>query len=173
MGRRSGSHRFMPHYLVFPGGAVDPDDAAAPAATPLMPETRALLERVATPALAHALAVAGARELWEETGLSLGDPPALDRLSYLCRAITPPARPTRFNARFLVAHADHVSGTLAGSGELETLRWYPVAEALGLDLALPTAGALRHFLDWLALPPAARAEARQVPVLRNQRWELE
>ena len=32
MGLRGAGHRFMPNRLVFPGGAVDPGDADAPAA---------------------------------------------------------------------------------------------------------------------------------------------
>ena len=48
-------------------------------------------------------------------------------------------------------------GDLGGSGELEDLQFYAVAE-LG---ALPVAGITRHvlveFTDWLALSPQARA----------------
>ncbi len=111
MGMRGARHRFMPNRLVFPGGAVDAADLRRACATPLLPHTRARLEKAANPALAHGLAVAAARELQEETGLTLGDPPALDALEYLCRLITPPGSPIRFNARFLLVDAAHARGT--------------------------------------------------------------
>ena len=156
MGQRHAGHRFMPNRLVFPGGAVDPEDHAAPAATELRPAVRARLEAAAEPALARALAIAAARELEEETGLSLGTPPPLDLLDMLCRAITPPPQTLRFDARFFVAPAEAARGTLAGSGELEGLRFYPAEEALALDLMVVTRTVLHRLLAWRAMPPAAR-----------------
>lgn len=158
MGLRAAGHRFMPNRLVFPGGRVDLADRTAPAATELRPETRAALERRAPPRLARAIAMAAARELEEETGLQLGGPePALDRLDYLCRAVTPTIHPMRFNARFLVAPAEAATGTLRGSGELENLAWMSVEATLALPVAPITACVLRDFQKWLALPPNARA----------------
>ena len=156
MGQRHAGHRFMPNRLVFPGGAVDAEDHAAAAATGLRPAVRARLEIAADPSLAHALGIAAARELEEETGLTLGRPPPLDVLDLLCHAITPPSQPVRFDARFFVVAADAACGTLAGSGELEGLRFYPVAEALALDLALVTREVLRRLLVWRALSAAER-----------------
>jgi 8-oxo-dGTP pyrophosphatase MutT (NUDIX family) len=173
MGMRGAKHRFMPNRLVFPGGAVDPQDAKAPVATPLDPQTRRHLERSANPRLAQALAHAAARELEEETGLSLGTPPALDGLHYLCRAVTPPASPMRFNARFLVVDAARVAGTLAGSGELENLREYDVEEALALDLAWVTRNVLLHLKAWLALSEDERARRERTPVCRSRNWTVE
>ena len=49
MGRRHKTLRFMPDVMVFPGGRVDPGDAAAPAASELRPEVLAALSRVGTP----------------------------------------------------------------------------------------------------------------------------
>ena len=151
MGLRGARHRFMPNRLVFPGGGVDPEDFAAPHATPLRPGVRAHLAAHGGDDLAGALAAAAARELEEETGLTLGHPPRLDALDYLCRAVTPAANPVRFDARFLVVDETEVSGTLAGSGELEGLRFYPAAEALALDLVVATRGVLGKLLEWLAL----------------------
>ena len=138
MGMRGAKHRFMPNRLVFPGGRVDPADLTAPFATPLPAATELALRKNTNARLAHGLAAAAARELLEETGLSLGTPPRFDGLHYLARAVTPPGSPIRFNARFLVVADKHVSGELGGDGELEGLRFYGLTEALGLALALPT-----------------------------------
>jgi len=172
MGVRGARHRFMPNRLVFPGGAVDRADLAAASSTPLAPGTRARLERSANPALAHGLGIAAARELEEETGLSLGAPPALDGIDYICRLVTPTDSPVRFNARFLVVEGDRVSGTLAGSGELEGLRFYGAEEALARDLAEPTRLVIERLLSWLAMGARDRAAEERVPVFRKDwRWE--
>ncbi len=173
MGMRGARHRFMPNRLVFPGGAVDPDDDAAPVAAELRPATVALLQRAASPALARALAVAAARELEEETGLTLGTPPDLSGLRYLCRAVTPAGNPVRFNARFLVVDAGHVRGTLAGSGELEGLRWYGLDEALALDLALVTREVMLQLVTWIALPDAERDRRQRTVVFDDRTWRAE
>ncbi len=72
-----------------------------------------------------------------------------------------------------MVEAEHVGGTLAGSGELEDLRWYGVEEALGLDLAFPTRGVLEQLKLWMAMDAAARRARAHVATLRNRGWELE
>ncbi len=182
MGVRSGAHRFMPNRLVFPGGRVDPADHRVAFAAP-PPSTLA----ASFGPLATALAAAAIRETFEETGLRLAAPaprgarlprggwahfaaggflPAADALAPLCRLITPSASPIRFDARFLLAPAERASGELSGNGELEFLRWIPLAEAATLDLALPQRVVLREVADWLAADAAARA-ARLAPLWRE------
>ena len=173
MGLRGAGHKFMPNKLVFPGGSVDPVDATAPAAAEPTPHVMALLGKGAKPRLARAIVMAAARELEEETGLSLGSPPALDGLNYLGRAVTPPVRPIRFNARFFVVPAAAVSGTLAGSGELEDLQWWELEAALALDLAVPTRAVIGLLQKWLAMSPAERAARAETPVMRNRNWTTE
>lgn len=173
MGLRGAKHRFMPGRLVFPGGAVDPEDAGVEAASELMPAAAAMLGRAASPCLVRALAVAAARELEEETGLSLGAPPELAGLRYLCRAVTPAGNPVRFNARFLVVDAAWVQGTLAGSGELEALRWHGLPEALALDLALVTREVLKQLAAWIALPEPERDARRRMVVFDDRTWREE
>ena len=174
MGMRGAKHRFMPNRLVFPGGRVDRADLTAPFATPLSPATQRALRKSANATLAHGLAAAAARELHEETGLSLGRPPRLDVLHYLARAVTPPGLPIRFHARFLVVEARHVSGELGGDGELEGLRFYGMTEALALPLALPTRLVLERLQQWLALPAAERDAETRTPVLQRDRgWRME
>lgn len=174
MGMRGAKHRFMPNRLVFPGGAVDRADLSAPSRTALSQQTERLLRKNANERLAHGLGIAAARELHEETGLSLGVPPRLDVLHVLARAVTPPPSPIRFNARFFAVDARHVSGELGGDGELESLRYYPMQEALALDLAMPTRRVLERLQLWLAMTDQERAERTHVPVmLRDRGWRME
>ena len=172
MGQRHAKHRFMPDVMVFPGGRVDPDDHRQPAISELQPVARAMLERRATPARGRALGIAAARELFEETGLVLGerrgDGVAADlaALHYVCRAVTPGGRPIRFNARFLAAPAEAVHGEIAGSGELERLGWFTPEQAHRHRVADITGKVLVEFLDWLEMTPSLR-EARALVVYRG------
>jgi hypothetical protein len=79
----------------------------------------------------------------------------------------------RFDARFLVVDAAAVTGTLAGSGELEGLRFYGLAEALDLDLAFVTREVIGKLLHWRGLSASERAVQRRVAVLYNRVWEWE
>jgi len=174
MGMRGAKHRFMPNRLVFPGGRVDRADLTAPFATPVPAATERALRKKTNASLAQALAAAAARELREETGLSLGDPPRLDGLHYLARAVTPPGLPIRFNVRFLVVEERHVTGELGGDGELDGLRFYRMTEALALDLALPTRRVLERLKLWLGLPEVLRNDQTMTPVLlRDRGWLME
>lgn len=173
MGLRGAGHRFMPNKLVFPGGAVDRADMTALAKTEMTPHVAAMVGKSGNPRLARALGIAAARELEEETGLTLGTPPELSTLDYLGRAITPPVSPIRFNARFFVVQADVVTGTLAGSGELEDLQWMGLDAALALDLARPTRAVIGLLQAWLAMTPAERNTRAKTPVMRNRKWVTE
>jgi 8-oxo-dGTP pyrophosphatase MutT (NUDIX family) len=162
MGRRHHNLRFMPGVLVFPGGRVDPDDHRAKPIHPLPAETRRMLEISATPARTTALAHCALRELHEEAGLILGEMdgttlrPNFAPLFYLTRAITPAGRPMRFHARFLIAEACHAKGEIRGSGELEEIRFFALAELHTQPVANITAMILAEFESWLATPPAER-----------------
>ncbi len=146
MGQRHHGHAFMPNKFVFPGGRVDRSDFRTPAAAELRPEVLTRLSLGASPARARALAIAAIRETQEEAGLTLGRPippdtrplPALDVLDYIARAITPPYRPKRFDARFFMADAHNLADadldSLVGSAELPILRWVTTFEARELDL---------------------------------------
>lgn len=140
LGRREPKHRFMPNVFVFPGGRLDRTDSNAPAAAELRPEVAASLQRHSQPRQARGLAVAAVRETFEETGLRFGDVengsirPALDRLDFIARAITPPQSPIRFHARFFVSRAEDASGPLRGNGELLDLHWAKLDDALKLPL---------------------------------------
>lgn len=172
MGLRHARHRFMPNVLVFPGGRVDLPDHRAKSVSELPGFTRACLQRNAAPSLARAIGIAAARELHEETGLVLGRMdghrllPDLGVVDYLCRAVTPPNRFMRFNARFLIAPAEAAHGAIQGSGELEELRYFSFEDAFRHKIASITAKVLGEFRDWLALSPAER-EARELICFRG------
>lgn len=163
MGMRHAKHKFMPSVLVFPGGRVDRADHGVKVLSELRPEALALLAHRAPPSLARALGVAAVRELYEETGLLMGELKGtrlladLSPLDYLCRAVTPTTRSMRFNARFLIAPASAVRGDIAGSGELEGLAWYPLSHAMKAKLANITERILVEFAEWHAMAPEARA----------------
>lgn len=162
MGQRGAKAVFMPNKFVFPGGAVDLDDAAIPLASPLTETCAARLAEDADATLASALAAAAIRELWEETGLILGqkgqwsDTPPPDwtsfaatghlphaaPLQFVFRALTPPGRPRRFDARFFLVDADDIASDLddfgAASDELSHLQWVPLSEARKFDMPFIT-----------------------------------
>ncbi|HRP09734.1 MAG TPA: NUDIX hydrolase [Terricaulis sp.] len=168
MGQRSKGHVFMPDKWVFPGGRVDPGDARLPAAHELTPETEALLRMGGQVRRApRAFALAAARETREEVGLTLGDEagPDLSKLVYVARAITPPYRPRRFDARFFMADAAEVlcdDCPVAGE-ELLHIRWFSLDEAQSLDLPSITRFVLKEVRARLA------GEAVKPPFLRFNR----
>ncbi|RGP37222.1 NUDIX hydrolase [Pseudotabrizicola alkalilacus] len=141
MGMRGAAAVFMPSKYVFPGGAVDPGDAASP-----LPMTGICAHRLRAfcgpeaPA-PGALAGAAVRELREETGLVIGPTPA-PALRFVFRAITPPGRTRRFDARFFLADAAHLTGApddfSKADQELSHLHWIGLREARALDLPFIT-----------------------------------
>ena len=168
MGRRAARHRFVPHHYVFPGGRLDAADFRSPVETELRPEVAKRLCAHCTPRLARALAVAAARETFEETGLALGPEalkPRLDKLEYVLRAITPSSSPIRFHARFFAVDASHLSGALTGNGELLDLAWRPLAQCLKLPIVDVTEFLLRR----LAAGTVLAQEAPRLFSFRNGR----
>lgn len=143
VGRRSQSARFMPGVYVFPGGQIDRPDRLAwsvESGVGSLP-----------PRLAHA-ARAAVRETWEEVGVLVGRPAqtppangpgempierafrehsviaAMDRLTYVGRAITPSHSFRRFNTRFFLGDGNAVFGEPAASDELEDAGWRPLEQ---------------------------------------------
>lgn len=162
MGQRGAKAAFMPNKFVFPGGAVDPQDAEIPLAEPLPQVCHDRLNDDAPAGMQTMLAAAAIRELWEETGLILGKPgawpgpvpadwqsfaatghvPAAGALQFVFRALTPPGRPRRFDARFFLVDAAAIQGDLDdfthASDELSHLQWIPLQEARNFDLPFIT-----------------------------------
>ncbi len=143
VGRRPLTARFMPGVYVFPGGAIDRPDRS-----PWGVETGA---DALPPRLASA-ARAAMRETWEEVGVLVGRPAegplsdapatapieaayrergltaAIDRLTYVGRAITPSHSARRFNTRFFVGEGSLAIGEPAASQELEDAGWRRVEQ---------------------------------------------
>ncbi|MFY0597700.1 MAG: NUDIX hydrolase [Cognatishimia sp.] len=191
MGQRGSKAAFMPNKFVFPGGAVDPEDHHVPLANApddvnqnrLLEDLR--LETAST--IGSALFAAAIRELWEETGLVLGTKaewpaqpgpdwadyaqtghlPHAKNLHFMFRAITPPGRPRRFDARFFIVDATDLTGDLddfsRASDELSHLQWVPLSQARSFDLPFITEVVLAELegqLDHVG-PPAS------VPFFKN------
>lgn len=142
MGQRGEGAVFMPSKFVFPGGRVDAEDSPGRPGFLTDDCARRLMLMVPPDAPTPETLVATAlRELTEETGLNLAgmDHPTL---TFIFRAITPPGRTRRFDARFLLAHADSLDDNREdfslASGELQHLRWLPLPEARALDLPFIT-----------------------------------
>ena len=176
MGRRHHNHVFMPHAYVFPGGRVDAGDRTLAPETPLRADVQARLERAANPTRARAIAAAAVRETWEETGLVIGGVedgalrPRLGGLDYFFRAITPPGRSRRFDARFFVVEADGATGKLAGDGELVDMAFRTFEDSRLLDVAGITRIAMAEAERHIANPPPPDPE-RPVPLSRFLRGQ--
>lgn len=142
MGMRGHAAVFMPSKYVFPGGAVDPEDETlAPIGLTEDCATRLALYGLSDAPSAGTLATAALRELHEETGLRILAPRAGD-LRFVFRAITPPGRSRRFDARFFLCPAERVTGDTEAfseaSTELSHLHWIDLDLARALDLPFIT-----------------------------------
>ncbi|MEM7752591.1 MAG: NUDIX domain-containing protein [Pseudomonadota bacterium] len=137
MGQRGTKAAFMADKFVFPGGAVDDEDGARPIRLNATCRSR-LSEQSDRPA--EALAAAALRELHEETGQTLDDGGA--DLSFFFRAITPPGRPRRFDARFFLADAAGLTSDPdrfePADAELSHLQWVPLPDVRNLNLPFIT-----------------------------------
>ncbi|MCV3271218.1 NUDIX hydrolase [Roseobacter sinensis] len=187
MGQRGANAAFMPNKFVFPGGALDPADHEVPLAAALPDICAMRLAETAEPGLAQALAAAAIRELWEETGLVLGVPgawpgevppdwqsfaatghrPAASPLQFVFRALTPPGRPRRFDARFFLVDASDLSGDpddfSAASDELSHLQWVSLRDARSFDMPFITEVVLAE----IAARVTDRAPPPSVPFFKN------
>ncbi|WP_373635274.1 NUDIX domain-containing protein [Yoonia sp. SS1-5] len=184
MGQRGATAAFMPGKFVFPGGAVDVNDATIPVGRlDAVSETRLALDS-ALPA--QALVAAAIRELWEETGQILGQPdnwpdappgwrgfaatghrPHGQALEFFFRAVTPKGRPRRFDARFFLADADKLTtdpDDFSGAeDELSHLQWIRLADARNFDLPFITQVVLGELMTHVA----RGGPVPSVPFFRN------
>ena len=190
MGQRGNSAAFMPDKFVFPGGRVDREDVDIRLVRGLSAECQKKLSVSAENVTPETLAVAAIRELWEETGLILGAPrpwsdaptdwasfaragfqPDASALSFFFRAVTPPGRPRRFDARFFIAAGEAVANgpdsLPEATDELSHLKWVPLNEVRQLNLAFITDLVLAELSRHL---PSTNAPDR-VPFIKNDLLE--
>ena len=174
MGQRGKNASFMPNKFVFPGGALDPGDSEIDFNGDIPTKCIEKLRLKADPSLAKPLIAAGIRELWEETGLILGSKsktkmdsipknwkdffalgyqPSADNIEFVFRAITPPGRTRRFDARFFLLSSNNIKGDLddfsKASGELSHLQWIELNSTQNLDLPFITEIVLSEVLSKL------------------------
>ena len=187
MGQRGKNAAFMPNKFVFPGGAVDAEDVDVTLAHMINEPCLSRLKDMSDPALIHSICVAAIRELFEETGQILGVEgtwegpvpkdwkafaeggflPDASGMQYVFRAITPPGRPRRFDARFFFVDADLLKSNLddfsAASEELSHLQWIPLDQVRQYDLPFITEVVLAEISARVAdnAPPAS------VPFFKN------
>lgn len=141
MGRRPKEQIFLPDKWVFPGGRVDPADAAPQAQRPIS----------GMPGWLAPFARAGLRELAEETGVKWPGASQRAALYPIARAITPPGRVRRYDTWFFIALLNGDAPTsFNGDGELLDLAWFTADEAQRLDLSHITRLVLRDVTAALA-----------------------
>ena len=136
-----------------------------------------------SPGRARALALAAVRETFEEAGLLIGTParaaplpkahawqpffrhgyrPALARLTFFARAITPPGRPRRYDTRFFCVAAEAIVHRVpTADGELSDLEWHSIEQARALELPNITRVVLEDLSERIA---AGALQKCDVPV---------
>jgi 8-oxo-dGTP pyrophosphatase MutT (NUDIX family) len=191
MGQRHGGMAFMANKYVFPGGRVDPGDQRIAVGGNLRPHVEARLTKHVSAARARGLALAAIRETFEEAGVLVGEraenlprtrapawrnffahgiAPRLDQLEFIARAITPPNRTRRFDARFFMADASAIAHQIDAkeNGELLTPCWLTLAEARALDLPAITRTVVDEIEARLSDGPDG---ARPVPFYLSRRGQ--
>lgn len=180
MGQRGTKAAFMPDKFVFPGGALDAEDSEVELTALPDPATLERLANRSAPELVKPLLLAAIREMWEETGHALaqvnaqatphaqeqpegwkdffnrGWIPDASGLQFIFRAITPPGRPRRFDARFFLGSADIIAGDpddfSNASDELAHLQWIPLEKTREFDLPFVTEVVLAEVQSRLSNP---------------------
>ena len=143
--QRNPAQKFMGGAWVFPGGAVDADEAEAGD---------------------HAHRLAGVREVEEEAGVTLPDPHDLVPFS---RWITPAMVKIRFDTFFFVTRAPDGAEPRCDGQECVDLRWLRPADALDayrrdeIGLVFPTIKHLEQLAEFESVDHALQAaRARDV-----------
>lgn len=131
--RRHATSSFVPDAWVFPGGAVEEQDAA-----------------FAGGSIVNTMRIAAARELYEETGIWLGRGQVdfrnldLESLVWTSRWITPASLPKRFDTYFFLAITGRDTRTKLQASEAVDSIWISPADAVqrhlsdGFPIVFPT-----------------------------------
>ena len=186
MGQRGVNAAFMPSKFVFPGGAVDDQDLSIDIKKSINEVCKNRLLKENENGSWSGLVAAAIRELFEETGQIIGVEeewsevpsnweefaktgyvPDASNMSFVFRAITPPGRPRRFDARFFLIQAEELRTNLddfsMASDELSHLQWIPLKDTKNFDLPFITQVVLAEITGNLTKsgPPA------RVPFFQN------
>ena len=186
MGQRGVNAAFMPSKFVFPGGAVDDQDLSIDVKKSINEVCKKRLLKENENGSWSGLVAAAIRELFEETGQIIGVEeewsevpsnweefaktgyvPDASNMSFVFRAITPPGRPRRFDARFFLIQAEELRTNLddfsMASDELSHLQWIPLKDTKNFDLPFITQVVLAEITGNLTKsgPPA------RVPFFQN------
>ena len=186
LGRRRADNVFLPDKWVFPGGRCElADQHVAPAGRLSDADVEALAWGAHSPGqqkVAASLGVTAVREVFEETGLIIGEAsqlsapvpenwqafaatgyrPSVASLKFLARAITPPARPRRYDTRFFIANARAIAhDAQRHDGEFTEQGWFTLSRCRTLDIPNIT----RLILDdaCAAIEPSAAAAKAGIP----------
>ena len=190
MGQRGVNAAFMPSKFVFPGGAVDDQDLSIDIKKSINEVCKNRLLKENENGSWSGLVAAAIRELFEETGQIIGVEeewsevpsnweefaktgyvPDASNMSFVFRAITPPGRPRRFDARFFLIQAEELRTNLddfsMASDELSHLQWIPLKDTKNFDLPFITQVVLAEITGNLTKsgPPA------RVPFFQNRTEE--
>ena len=161
MGQRGVNAAFMPSKFVFPGGAVDDQDLSIDIKKSINEVCKKRLLKENENGSWSGLVAAAIRELYEETGQIIGVEeewsevpsnweefaktgyvPDASNMYFVFRAITPPGRPRRFDARFFLIQAEELRTNLddfsMASDELSHLQWIPLKDTKNFDLPFIT-----------------------------------
>jgi 8-oxo-dGTP pyrophosphatase MutT (NUDIX family) len=186
MGQRGVNAAFMPSKFVFPGGAVDDQDLSIDIKKSINEVCKNRLLKENENGSWSGLVAAAIRELFEETGQIIGVEeewsevpsnweefaktgyvPDASNMSFVFRAITPPGRPRRFDARFFLIQAEELRTNLddfsMASDELSHLQWIPLKDTKNFDLPFITQVVLAEITGNL---PKSGPPAR-VPFFQN------
>ena len=178
MMRRPRAAEFAPSAYVFPGGSVHEEDrgwedpARAAAVRELFEELGILLARRRDGRFARDRDCERLRHLlqlgrgWAPALRQAGLTPALDRLVFLARWITPEQIARRFDTRFFLARRPPGQAVHPQPGEVEDWLWIAPGEALAGRLAL--VHATRRILESVASEADGR---RLLARLRRRRHE--
>ena len=136
--RRPLTMAFAPGMHVFPGGAVDDDDASVE------------LDLDADSIFAAPLVFAAIRETWEECGVRL-EPRALKPWTHW---VTPEVESRRFDTRFFAAQLPHGQEARVITDETDHAEWLTPSRALAehaadrMPMLAPTTTTLRELADF-------------------------
>jgi 8-oxo-dGTP pyrophosphatase MutT (NUDIX family) len=157
--RRSVRTGFLPGFVVFPGGVIEPGDEAL---------ARELFGDPEETARACAL-----RELAEESGLRLTidglegsripAPVPVGRLPEIARWIAPELMETRFDARFFAATAPRGIEPVPDRAEIDAAWWSRPEDLMDSELMWPTVVTLRALAGCRTPDDVLSLHVEQVP----------